>query len=155
MRKKPRKRGTAVWVWRRRVVDAMGIERNLSVIVGTVREPPTEKHAWAASERQRQCAIEKEQALTLRNIVERYKAESLDIRHSTLASYLSRLNRYIVPLWSDLAISEIKPLDVERKINTLQMSKKTNAYQGTNARLFEFAMKCELVEFQWSPMLSV
>jgi integrase len=69
---------------------------------------------------------------------------------------LSRLNRYIVPLWGDLAISDIKPLDVERKINTLSLSKKTKSHiKAQMHRLFEFAMKCELVEFQRNPMLSV
>lgn len=71
--------------------------------------------------------LDKEHGVTLSNLVERYKSESLDVRHSTRASYLSRLNRYIVPLWGGMAISEIKPLDVERKINDLQLSNKTKS----------------------------
>jgi len=69
----------------------MGIERNSSVIIGPVNELPTEKHAWAA--------LLKQQSLTgvrLSNLIERYKAESLDVRHSTRASYLSRLNCHII-----------------------------------------------------------
>jgi len=69
---------------------------------------------------------------------------------------LSRLERYIAPLWGDLAISDIKPLDVERKINTLPLSKKTKSHiKAQMHRLFEFAMKCELIEFRRNPMLSV
>jgi integrase len=156
MHKKPRKRGPAIWVWRRRFVDAMGIERNSSVIVGPITELPTEKHAWAASQEQRRTLLEKEHGTTFRNLIERYKSESLDVRHSTLASYLSRLNRYIVPLWGDLPISQIKPLDVERKINSLSLSKKTKSHiKAQMHRLFEFAMKYEVIEFQRNPMLSV
>lgn len=100
--------------------------------------------------------LDKEHGVTLSNLVERYKSESLDVRHSTRASYLSRLNRYIVPLWGGMAISEIKPLDVERKINDLQLSNKTKSHiKAQMHRLFEFAMKCELIEFQRNPMLSV
>lgn len=127
MHRKPRKRGPDVWVWRRRTNDVLGIERNSSVIIGPVTELPTEKHAWAASQEKRRMLLDKEHGVTLSNLVERYKSESLDVRHSTRASYLSRLNRYIVPLWGGMAISEIKPLDVERKINDLQLSNKTKS----------------------------
>src|SRR5438270_9431978 len=122
MHRKSRKRGPDVWVWRRRAFDAMGIERNSSVIIGPVTELPTEKHAWAASEEYRRTLLEKEQGKTFLNVIERYKSESMDVRHSTRASYLSRLNRYIVPLWGDMVITDVKPLDVERKINSLQLS---------------------------------
>jgi integrase len=134
----------------------MGIERNASVIIGTVIELPTEKHAWAVSEEQRRNVLVKERGTTLRNLIERYRSESLAVRHSTEAAYLSRFNCHIIPMWGDLAISDIKPLDVERKINDLQLSKKTKSHIKMQMhRLFEFAMKCELIEFQRNPMLSV
>lgn len=134
----------------------MGVERNASVIIGPVTELPTEKHAWAASQEQRRALLEKECGVLFRNLIERYKSEFLDVRHSTRGSYLSRLNRYIVPLWGDLAISAIKPLDVERKINTLSLSKKTKSHiKAQMHRLFEFAMKTEVIEFQRNPMKSV
>ena len=104
-----------LYTWRRRMVDAVGVARNASALIGPVTELPTEKHAWAASENQRLVLLEKEHRTTLRYLIERYKSESLEVRHSTEASYLSRLRRYIIPLWGDLAISDIKPLDVERK----------------------------------------
>lgn len=48
-----------------------------------------------------------------------------------------------------MAISEIKPLDVERKINDFPVSKKTKSHIKMQMhRVFEFAMKCELIEFQ-------
>ena len=77
----------------------MGIGRNLSVTIGLVTELPTEKHAWAISQERRRAMIEKERGMTFQNLIERYKSEFLDVRHSTRASYLSRLNRYIAPLW--------------------------------------------------------
>jgi integrase len=153
MHRKPRRLGPDVWVWRRRTLDAMGIERNSSLIVGPVTELPTEKHAWASLE-QRQSMLER--GLTLSDLVERYKAESLDVRHSTRASYLSRLNCHIIPHWGDQAIANIKPLEVERRIHSLLVSKKTKSHIKSQLhRLFEFAMKCELIEFQRNPMLSV
>jgi len=156
MHQKPRKRGPDVWVWRRRMTDAMGIERNSSVIVGPVTELPTEKHAWAASLEQRRALVEQERGVTLSNLIERYKVESLDVRHSTRASYLSRFQCHIIPYWGAQAITTIKPLEVERKINSLPVSKKTKSHiKSQMHRLFEFAMKCELIEFQRNPMLSV
>jgi len=134
----------------------MGIGRNLSVTIGPVTELPTEKHAWAVSQERRRALLEKERGVTFRSLIERYKSEFLDVRHSTRASYLSRLKRHIVPLWGDLAISDIKPLEVERKINTLSLSKKTKSHiKAQMHRLFEFALKCELIEFRRNPMLSV
>jgi len=119
----------------------MGIGRNLSVTIGPVTELPTEKHAWAISQERRRALLEKECGVTFRSLIERYKSEFLDVRHSTRASYLSRLKRYIVPLWGDLAISDIKPLEVERKINTLSLSKKTKSHiKAQMHRLFEFAV---------------
>jgi integrase len=156
MHRKLRKRGPAVWVWRRRIIDAMGIERNSSVIIGPVTELPTERHAWAASLEQRSSLIENERGVILSNLIERYKSESLEVRHSTRASYLSRLNCHIIPNWGDQAIATIKPLEVERRINSLAVSKKTKSHlKAQMHRLFEFAMKCELIEFQRNPMLSV
>jgi integrase len=134
----------------------MGIERNPSVIIGPSTELPTEKHAWAASQEQRRALLEKERAATFQNLIERYKSESMDVRHSTRASYLSRLNRFITPLWGDMAIANVKPLEVERRINGLTVSKKTKSHiKAQMHRLFEFAMKCEVIDFQRNPMLSV
>ena len=116
----------------------MGIERNSSLIVGPVTELPTEKHAWASLE---QCQSMLERGMTLSALVERYKAESLDVRHSTRASYLSRLNCHIIPNWGDQEIANIKPLEVERRINSLPVSKKTKSHiKSQMHRLFEFAM---------------
>lgn len=134
----------------------MGIERNSSVIIGPVTELPTVRHAWAASAEKRRMLLEKEAGTTLAKLVERYKTESLMVRHSTRASYMSRLNRYIVPFWGGMALSAIKPLAVERKINDLQLSNKTKSHiKAQMHRLFEFAMKYEWIEFQRNPMLSV
>jgi hypothetical protein len=105
MHRKPRKRGPDIWIWRRRVPDAMGIERNLSVIIGPVTELPTEKHAWAASQEQRQALMEQACGVTLANLMERYKVEGLEVRHSTRSSCLSRINCHIIPYWGDLAIT--------------------------------------------------
>jgi integrase len=151
MHRKPRRRGPDVWVWRRRTFDAMGIERNSSLIIGSLAELPTQKHAWAALLKQQSLS-----GVSLSNLIERYKTESLDVRHSTRASYLSRFNCHIIPNWGDQEIANIKPLEVERRINNLPVSKKTKSHiKSQMHRLFEFAMKCELIEFQRNPMLSV
>jgi hypothetical protein len=76
---------------------------------------------WASLE-QRQSMLER--GVTLSDLIERYKAESLDVRHSTRASYLSRLNCHIIPHWGDQAIANIKPLEVERRIHSLPGIKK-------------------------------
>jgi integrase len=156
MHRKPRKRGPDVWVWRRRVPDAMGIDRNSSVIIGLVTELPTEKHAWAVSQKKRYTLMEQDRGVTLSNLIERYKLESLDVRHSTRAAYLSRLNCHIIPNWGDQAIANIDPLEVQRRINSFAIAKKTKLHiKAQMHRLFEFAMKCKLIEFQRNPMLFV
>jgi integrase len=134
----------------------MGIERNSSVIIGPVTELPTEKHAWAASQEQRQALMEQACGVTLANIIERYKVEDMKVRHSTRSSSLSRINCHIIPYWGNLAITNIKPLEVERKLNSLTVSKKTKLHiKAQMHHLFEFAMKYELMPFQKNPMLLV
>jgi ribosomal protein L23 len=75
---------------------------------------------------------------------------------STIAVTVSPANCHIIPHWGDQAIANIKPLEVERRINSLTVSKKTKSHiKAQMHRLFEVAVKCELIEFQRNPMLSV
>jgi integrase len=75
-------------------------------------------------------------------------------RYSTNKSYLSMLNRHILPRWGDAPLAEVKkPLKVEQWLKELKHSPKTKSnIKGLLQRIFEYAMKWEVLETQRNPM---
>jgi hypothetical protein len=75
MHKVKRAKGPAVWIWRRRVIDAAGIVRHPAATVGTVAEMPTKKAAWTLSQEKRAAVLSGEVAgPKFRELVERINA---------------------------------------------------------------------------------
>ncbi len=146
---KQRSKGPDVWVWRVYLKDELEIVRKRSFILGTVQEWPTEAHAWKGS-------LEKRDALlgeTFGKLVERYLREALSDRYSTRSSYLSRLNRYVLPRWSGTQVGDVKPYDVEQWLKSIPRSPKTKSHiRGMMHLLFEYAMKWEMIACQRNPM---
>jgi integrase len=150
-----RAKGPAVWIWRRRVIDAAGVVRHPAVTVGTVAEMPTKKAAWDLSQEKRTTVLSGEAAgPKFRELVERYQREdTAHLRHSSLSSNKSRIKRVILPLWGDVPLADVKPLAVEQKINELPASKKTKLHiKAMMHKIFNFGLKCEMVTPQPNPM---
>jgi integrase len=147
--RKRRSKGPDVWVWRAYCKDALGIVRKKSFILGTVQEWPTEAHAWKGSSDLRKALMGE----TFGKLVDRYICEALSDRYSTRSSYLSRLNRYILPRWKDALIGTVKPYEVEQWLKGIPRSNKTKSHiRGLMHLLFEHAMKWELMACQRNPM---
>jgi len=101
---KTRRNGPEVWVLRYRETLANGRRRTPSVIIGTVKEFPSEALARKAS---------MSYILTMNNhkppevsvffgaVMQRYLAEELPERHSTASRYRCWLKNHIEPKWRD------------------------------------------------------
>lgn len=147
--RKKRNRGPDIWVWRVYLKDGLGIVRKKSFILGTVQAWPTQAHAWKGSSERRQALLGE----TFGKLVERYTREALSERYSTRSSYLSRLNRYILPKWKDVSMGEVKAYDVEQWLKSIARSPKTKSHiRGIMHLLFEYAMKWEMIACQRNPM---
>ena len=74
--------------------------------------------------------------------------------HSTNKSYVSILQRHILPQWGNAPLAEVKkPLKVEQWLKELKRSPKTKSnIKGLLHRIFEYAMKWEVLETQRNPM---
>lgn len=144
---KKKAKGPDLWVWRRRLEDSAGIVRHCSTVLGTVVELPTVKHAGLKRDEllgREAAAIDR--GPTVRDAVEAYKISNLPhVRHSTRSAYLSQIKQHILPLWGDVALSEVKTLAIENALNGLKLSKKTKLHLKWQWHiLFLFAMKAEM-----------
>lgn len=152
---KKRKRGPDVWVWRFYEADEMGITRKRGVVLtGNLEEWPTEAHAWKGSKEFRQQRMQQSVSQTFGTLVKRYLQEALPERYSTKKSYLSILNKHITPQWGQAPITEVKKaLKVEQWLKGLKLSPKTKGnIKALIHRIFEYAMKWEILDTQRNPM---
>ena len=153
--RKKRARGPDVWVWRFYEVDDLGITRKRSVMLaGNVEKWPTEAHAWQASREFRSLRMQQSSGESFGLLVRRYMQEAMPERYSTRKSYESILKRHILPKWGEAPVAEVrKPFKVEQWLKELKHSPKTKSnIKGLLHRIFEYAMKWEVLEIQRNPM---
>jgi len=153
--RKKRTRGPDVWVWRFYETDEMGITRKRSVMLaGDVEAWPTEDHAWQGSRELRYQRMEQSSSQSFGALVRRYMHEAMPERYSTKKSYVSILKVHILPQWGEAPVAEVKkPLKVEQWLKELKHSPKTKSnIKGLLHRIFEYAMKWEILETQRNPM---
>lgn len=154
--RKTRKKGPDVWALRYREHLSDGTDIHRSMIVGTVKEHPTESQARKAAQALL-LAINAEtpsaHVVTLGTVVDRYLAEELPDRHSTARGYQCWLRNYINPKWGEYLMNQIKPLAVEQWLKGLNLAPKSKAHLKNQMRiLFHCAMRWELLPYQANPM---
>ncbi|HXY09064.1 MAG TPA: site-specific integrase [Terriglobales bacterium] len=153
--RKKKARGLDIWVWRFYEVDETGVTRKRSVMLaGDAEEWPTEAHAWQGSRDFRYQRMEQSCGQSFGALVKRYMHEAMPERYSTKKSYASILKRHILPQWGNAPLAEVKkPFKVERWLKDLKHSPKTKSnIKGLLHRIFEYAMKWEILETQRNPM---
>jgi integrase len=179
LRKVDRQNGF-VWEYRYRDHSQQGSPLRQLTLSSTLY--PTESKALAALQPMRlkingaQQYVQKQQA-TMGTLIDRYiEAERLNetkalrpgsafiqdgVQYSTACSYLTSLNRYIRPRWSDTPITEVKPADVDKWLRSLTrlddstalLSPKTKGnIKALLFRLMERAMFWELVPLARNPI---
>lgn len=155
LRKKPRKRGSDVWVWTYRSTLANGGRKENSVIVGTALQYPSKTEAWRAVEGPRLAVNDRKPAeeITFGAVLDRYVREAIPKRRTTRSRYQSWIKNHIKPHWWDVPLAKIKPLPVEKWIESLNLAPKSKGHVRSMMHLlFNWAMRWELIPFQINPM---
>jgi integrase len=139
-----------VWTFRFYDSNSDGKRQYRRVRVGTKSQYATEALALKAIEGMRlsvNTGSYQVQPVHLRAVVQRYLDEELPERFSTRASYLSILRRYIRPKWDEISVTQIRSLEVERWLKSMQLAPKTKAnIRNLMHLLFECARRWELTE---------
>lgn len=157
MEVKRRKNGPDVWAYRYRAPKAGGGRRQASVIVGTLKDYPTEAQAWKAAELLRLSANPdnpQETQVTFGALAEKFRTDELpELRHSTQMAYTSYLDTHILPKWQEYPLIDVKPFAVEQWLKTLQLARKTRGSIHNLMRLlFSSAMRWGFIDIQVNPM---
>lgn len=116
-----------------------------SKLIGTAQQFPTKASAWRAAEPLRnqleRTTQSNESALTVRSLVERYRAERMPRRAMTRQGYNTWLNGYIVPKWGDCTLQDMQARPVDLWLQSLTLAPKSKVHiRGLIRALWEFAM---------------
>lgn len=155
LRKKTRRRGPDVWVWTYRSKLPSGGRKENSVIVGTVLQYPSKTEAWRAAEGLRLAVNDPKPAeeITFGAVIDRYVREAIPKRRTTQSRYQSWIKNHIKPHWRDVPLAKIKPLPVEKWIESLRLAPKSKGHiRSMMHLLFNWAMRWELIPYQINPM---
>ncbi len=91
--------------------------------------------------------------LTVKTLVEGYRAEKMPRRASTRSGYNSWLDNHILPVWGDHVISDVQARPVELWLKSLELSPKSRSHiRGLLNTLWDFAMWRGDVPVQRNPM---
>lgn len=141
-----KRKAGAVWIFRYR--DAEGVHRK--IIVGSVQKYPTKADAKRATERYR-VTINNEsyQPQTVAQLVAHYREKELTETSgkafSTRKAYEFYFDNRILPDWGEWALSEVKPVAVEKWLAKLTLAPGTKAkLRNLMHTLFNHALR-----WQW------
>jgi len=125
------------------------------VIVGTVLEYPLKAEAWKATEGLRLSINDPNPAeeVTFGAVIDRYLREAIPKRRVTQSRYRSWIKNHIKPQWASVPLAKVKPLAVEKGIESLRLAPKSRGHVRSLMHvLFNWAMRWELIPFQINPM---
>lgn len=110
--------------------------------LGTLAELPTKADALRKSEAvRRDLRLQQERSvITVKQLVEQYRAEKMPQRYSTRRAYESWLSNHIVPKWGQCPITDVQARPVELWLQSLELSPKSRIeIRGLIGRLWDFA----------------
>src|SRR5277367_496876 len=127
IRRLKRKKGPDVWVFRWRNTQANGSRKETTRVIGTVLEYRTKAAAVKAAETLRininnTTPRPSVFGMTFGELAEHYMAKELDVNqdearkskaHSTIEANRRYLQRWIVPRWGSVSVSEMEPIVIE------------------------------------------
>jgi integrase len=152
-----RKAGPHVWVYRWRENGPNGTRTKRKVIVGSTDEFKTKAAARRAVDGLRlevnaEAPIIRMRNLTVGELVAHYKETELSPERnrkspSTRKVYTEFLKRYILPEWSHRSLREVRPIAVERWLESLPHAPSTRAkIRNLMSALFQHAIRQEWAE---------
>ena len=170
-----RKNGTIVWEYRWREVQQDGIVKRRAVIVGTLRDYPTESSAQAAADALRLTINHRStqqliREVSVENLVNHYTQHELPLifckgkgsppddeqrkSYATQDTYDGYLRKWILPRWKRYSLSEVKAVEVEAWLKTLPLARGTRAkIRNIMSALYSHAIRWEWA--QRNPITSV
>jgi len=79
--------------------------------------------------------------------------ERMPTRRTTAKGYRNNLERHAIPQWGAFELAAVKPLAVDRWMQSLPLAQKSKSHIKCAMRqVFEYAMLCELFDMQRNPM---
>ena len=150
-----RKRGPDVWVFRWREISPSGVRVKRKLHIGTKAQYPKRAQALRAVDKlgldiNEQTTALNPQLLTVRELVEHYKAYELNALPQRMASntinvYSINLDTHIVRFWGDVRVADVKTVAVEAWLRTLPLADGTKAkVRNIFSAVFSHAIRHEL-----------
>ena len=99
------------------------------MIVGSMLQYPLEADAWKAAEGLRLSINNPSPAeeITFGAVIDRYIREAIPKRRVTQSRYRSWLRNHIKPRWGKVSLAKVKPLAVEKWIESLGLAPNTTS----------------------------
>ena len=149
IRREARKHGSAVWTLRWRETNADGSTTRRKSAIGTVEEYRTKAAAWKACEFLRS-TINRGTSTprTVAELVTHYRAKEMSDEsskaYSTRTAYAVYLRNWIVPVWGEHSLSDVRTVAVEDWLRTLPLANGSRAkIRNLMSALFNHAMRHE------------
>jgi integrase len=164
-----RKKGPEVWVYRWREIDAKGKPKPRALVIGSVKQYPTETAAWRAVSTLRldlNYHTSRPEGIpeTFEQLAEHYRLIELDLEkdserkvYQTKQTYRVYLKARIVPRWGGHRFREIKAVAVERWLGSLDdLSNGTKAkIKGIMSEVFQHAIRYGWLNDGENPIFAV
>lgn len=149
----PRKSGPSVWIYRWRGRQN-GLTVNHKVILGSVKELSKTQAQRKAAELQQKanapfCTSPEQTHLNVSELSEHYSARELNEQSGKTAkvrkAYLYILNHYILPKWGEHLLAEVKAVQVEEWLRSIERADTTKAkIREVFGAAFRHGMRYEL-----------
>jgi len=164
-----RKKGPEVWVYRWREIDAKGKPKMRALVVGSVKQYPTETSVWKAVSTLRldiNHHTSRPEGLpeTFEQLAKHYQLVELDMEkpserkgHQTKQTYDIYLKSRIVPRWGSHRFKEIKAVAVERWLGSIDdLSNGSKAkIKGIMSEVFQHAIRYGWLNDGENPIFAV
>jgi integrase len=164
-----RKKGPEVWVYRWREIDANGKPKPKALVIGSVKQYPTETAAWKAVSTLRldiNYSTSRPEALpeSFEQLAKHYQLIELDLEkeserkgHQTKQTYSVYLKARIVPRWGRYPLRDIKAVAVERWLGSLDdLSNGTRAkIKGIMSEVYQHAIRYGWLNDGENPIFAV
>jgi hypothetical protein len=140
-----RKAGPPAWEYLWRETDQSGKRVRRNVVIGTLKEYPTEELAQAAVNGLRMCINEDrnrqlQQAVYVSDVIDHYLETELSKQddwhsHATRIVYRAYLNRWVRPRWGSTNIRDVRTIVVESWLRQLQRQDGEALANSTRAKI--------------------
>lgn len=163
-----RKKGPSVWVYRWRDIDAKGKPRMRALVVGTVKQYPTETAVWKAVSTLRldiNHHSSRPEGLpeTFEQLVQHYRMIELDLEkaserkgHQTKQVYEIYLRTHIVPRWGEYRLREITAVAVERWLGGIDLANATKSkFKYIMSDVYQHGIRYGWLTSEENPILAV